>query len=156
MPLWRTSPISPASGSKDTMPKSENSMIKMMLLLSRKPGMSFEEFQDYYEGRHVPLATSFDGPLVRYKRNYVVGRTLGEPGCDCITEVWYDLDGLWTDHRDSVVPAGMAKTIAQDEAQFLDRAATRIVVVEEIESALETLAGNRRAPRGSGTDSANS
>jgi len=118
-------------------------MIKLMLLLSRKPGMTIADFRDYYENRHVPLATSFAAPLVRYRRNYIIERTLGAPDCDCITEVWYDLEGKWSDHRDSLVSAEMAEIIAQDEAQFLDRNATRIIVVEEVNSEPETLPGNR-------------
>lgn len=118
-------------------------MIKMMLLLSRKVGMSFDEFRDYYETRHVPLASSFDTPLVQYRRNYVVKPTVGSAGYDCITEVWYDLDGEWSDHRDRIVSPEMAEIIARDEAQFLDRAATCIMVVEETASGAETLPGRR-------------
>lgn len=118
-------------------------MIKLILLLSRKPGMTFAEFQDYYENKHVPLATSFAAPLVRYRRNYITEELLGVPGCDCITQVWYDLDGNWSDHRDGLVSAEMAEIIARDEAQFLDRAATRIVVVEEAVTPPDLLPGNR-------------
>lgn len=119
-------------------------MIKLMLMLVRKAGMSFEDFHDYYENRHVPLASSFDQPLVRYRRNYVVGHTLGAPQYDCITEVWYDLDGKWSDYRDNIVAPEMAKIIALDEAKFLDRSAMRIMIIEEANSAPETLPGNRR------------
>lgn len=118
-------------------------MIKMILLLTRKEGMSFEAFRDYYENRHVPLATSFDQPLVRYRRNYITGSTLGTIDYDCITEVWYDIEGKWSDQRDAVVSPEMAAIIARDEANFLDRAATRIVVIEEVDSPAETLPGNR-------------
>ena len=108
-------------------------MIKMMLLLTRKQGLSFDQFRDYYENHHVPLACSFPTPLVHYRRNYITGLTLGPCAYDCITEVWYDLDGNWSDHRDRVVSADMAKIIATDEANFLDRAATRIVIVDATE-----------------------
>lgn len=119
-------------------------MIKLMLLLRRKAGMSVEEFREHYEHRHVPLASSFDTPLVRYRRNYVVEQTVGSSGYDCITEVWYDLDGKWSDHRDRLISPEMAQTIARDEARFLDRAATCIMVVEETESAPETLRGHQQ------------
>lgn len=118
-------------------------MIKMMLLLVRKPGMSFEEFRDYYENRHVPLASSYDQPLVRYQRNYISGRMAEVVGYDCISEVWYDLDGQWSDHRDRIVSPEMSEIIARDEANFLDRSAMRVFVVEETKSAPDTLPGNR-------------
>lgn len=102
--------------------------------------MSVEDFKEYYEKRHVPLACSFEGPLDRYRRNYVIDKALGLADCDCITEVWYDLDGRWADRHDSVVSPEMAQIIAEDEAQFLDRAATRIVIVEESESHLAAAA----------------
>jgi uncharacterized protein (TIGR02118 family) len=117
-------------------------MIKLMLLLTRKPGMSFAEFRDYYESRHVPLASSFATPLLRYKRNYVEATMLGAPECDCITEVWYDVGGQWQEQRSRIVSPEMSALIAADEENFLDRPATRIVVVEESESIPESLPGS--------------
>jgi uncharacterized protein (TIGR02118 family) len=116
-------------------------MIKLMLLLTRKPGMSFADFRDYYEDHHVRLATSFATPLVRYKRNYIDAAVLGAPGCDCITEVWYDVPGTWEEQRSRIVSPEMSARIAADEEKFLDRQATRIVVVDEVESGADTLFG---------------
>jgi hypothetical protein len=76
--------------------------------------------------------------------NYIVERTVGHSDYDCITEVWYELDGKWSDHRHRIVSPEMAEIITSDEAQFLDRAAMRIMIVEEAESAPEALPGHRR------------
>jgi hypothetical protein len=46
-------------------------MIKVFGYLKRKPGLSPQEFADYYEDNHVPLVLSkAQMPLV-YKRNYI-------------------------------------------------------------------------------------
>jgi len=32
-------------------------MLKLTMLMKRKPGMSFADFRDYYEGQHAPMAS---------------------------------------------------------------------------------------------------
>ena len=44
-------------------------MIKIMLLVNRKSGISREEFRRHYEEVHAPLASSHLRHLVRYVRN---------------------------------------------------------------------------------------
>lgn len=106
-------------------------MIKLLLLLKRKQGMTPEDFRRYYEERHVPLATSLQPKLAGYRRNYVGLMTVGVTEYDCVTETWYDLEGKWSDHRDSMVTPAIAALIAEDEAHFLDRPSTRVFVVHE-------------------------
>jgi hypothetical protein len=46
--------------------------------LKRKPGLSPQEFVDYYEHNHVPLVLSKAAMPLVYKRNYIQrGDTLG-------------------------------------------------------------------------------
>jgi EthD domain len=46
-------------------------MIKVFGYLTRKPGLSPQEFADYYEHNHVPLVLSKAFMPMVYKRNYI-------------------------------------------------------------------------------------
>jgi uncharacterized protein (TIGR02118 family) len=110
-------------------------MIKVVLLVRRKPGISRAEFRRYYEDRHAPLAASQLRSCVRYVRNFVIEDVVGEPDFDCVTEFWYNLDGPWREARDHIASEVGRQLLAQDEAQFMDRGSMRVVVVAECETA---------------------
>lgn len=75
-------------------------MIKAFGYLTRKPGLSLQEFADYYERNHVPLVLSKAAMPVVYKRNYIQRRDPfnlegDDIGFDCMTElVFADRDGF--------------------------------------------------------------
>ena len=46
-------------------------MYKVMAFLARKPGMTRDEFRDYYENRHAPLVGQLTPKFAAYRRNYV-------------------------------------------------------------------------------------
>jgi uncharacterized protein (TIGR02118 family) len=110
----------------------ESPVIKVFGYLKRKPGLSPEEFADYYEHNHVPLVLSTAFIPSVYKRNYIQrGDAFNiegdEIGFDCMTElVFADRDELlaW------MTSLGIDE-IARDEERFIDRAATRAYVVDE-------------------------
>jgi uncharacterized protein (TIGR02118 family) len=100
--------------------------------LKRKPGLSRQEFADYYEHNHVPLVLSKAFMPMVYKRNYIQHGDAfniegNEISFDCMTElVFADRDDLsaW------MASLGVDE-IARDEENFIDRAATRAYVVDE-------------------------
>ena len=101
-------------------------MVKEMLLLKRKEGLSQEEFSKHYEEVHVPLILKHCPTIKRYVRNYVAN-TLGAegPDFDCITEVWYDdMAGFQAMVKFYFSEAG--KVIRDSEESFMD--ASKIVV----------------------------
>jgi uncharacterized protein (TIGR02118 family) len=114
----------------------ESPMIKVFGYLKRKPGLSPQEFADYYEDNHVPLVLSKALMPLVYKRNYIQrGDAFNIEGdeisFDCVTElVFADRDNLlaW------MTSLG-GDEIARDEENFIDRAKTRAYVVEERTSA---------------------
>ena len=114
----------------------ERPMIKVFGYLKRKPGLSPQEFADYYEHNHVPLVLSKAFMPMVYKRNYIQrGDAFNIEGTeisfDCMTElVFADRDDLsaW------MASLGVDE-IARDEENFIDRAATRAYVVDERSSA---------------------
>jgi len=107
-------------------------MIKVFGYLRRKPGLSPQEFADYYEQNHVPLVLSKAFTPMVYKRNYIQrGDAFNIEGSeisfDCMTElVFADRNELSAWMADLGVDE-----IAQDEENFIDRAATRAYVVDE-------------------------
>jgi uncharacterized protein (TIGR02118 family) len=107
-------------------------MFKVFAYMTRRPGITREEFIDYYENHHVPLVLSLASTPRVYKRNYVVrgdGLSPGSPATDfdVITEmIWDDRAGLEEWMALPGVPA-----IAEDEAKFLDRSKTRAHVIDE-------------------------
>jgi len=65
-------------------------MIKAISFLTRKPGISREEFARHYEEVHAPLALNHF-PFKRYARNYVIGDPDADvPGFAYITAVWFE------------------------------------------------------------------
>src|ERR1700757_2905065 len=119
-----------------TVDLQECPMIKVFGYLKRKPGLSAQEFADYYEDNHVPLVLSKAPMPLVYKRNYIQrGDAFNiegdEIGFDCMTElVFADRDNLlaW------MTSLG-GDEIARDEENFIDRAKTRAYVVDERTSA---------------------
>src|ERR1700757_2576958 len=121
---------------RPTIDVQERPMIKVFGYLKRKPGLSAQEFADYYEDNHVPLVLSKARLPLVYKRNYIQrGDAFNiegdEIGFDCMTElVFADRDNLlaW------MTSLG-GDEIARDEENFIDRAKTRAYVVDERTSA---------------------
>ena len=110
---------------------------KLLLFLKRRPGMSREDFRDYYEQQHMPLAMKYMAGVVRYGRRYLEpSPDMPEPDFDVITEIWFaDRKTL-----DMVIYA-MAKDmmppeIIADEEKLFDRPASRAYAVSECETAL--------------------
>lgn len=109
-------------------------MFKIMWLLRRKPGITFEQFRDHYENSHAVLGQKYLGHLIEsYTRNYDLANAQGaEParrtsGFDCITE-WIlpdeaALDEIMRILRDPVI----GKIFHEDEEHFLDRDSVTLV-----------------------------
>ncbi len=107
-------------------------MFKVFTYLTRRQGITREEFIDYYENHHVPLVLSLASTPRVYKRNYVVRGDGAGPASptfdfDVVTEiVWDGRAGFEEWMALPGVPA-----IAEDEAKFLDRSKTRAHVIDE-------------------------
>lgn len=119
-------------------------MIKIMLLVNRKPGVSREEFRRHYESTHAPLAASHLKHLVRYVRNYVTDQFRTDFDCDVVTEFWFDYPGTWREARQALLPQDMLDLFAEDEARFMDRGSMRVLVIEQGETPPDQLLGNQR------------
>lgn len=114
-------------------------MIKIISLVKRKAGMSFQEFKNYYEDTHSKLGERFLPPYcVKYLRRYVVesvhhhtGGETPEVDHDCIVEMWFPDEEALAAFRASVADPELVKLIRQDEDRFVDHSKTRRYRVEE-------------------------
>jgi len=113
---------------------------KLLLFLKRKPGLSLEEFRDYYENRHIPLVMTYMAGAERYFRRFVEHPTGQELDFDVITEVWLKDRGALDFVMATLSRDGMPAEIIADEERFMDRARSRYCSVSESETPAEALA----------------
>lgn len=110
--------------------------VKLMVLLTRKPGMSPSEFRERYEGVHAPLCKRLSPTMAAYRRNYVKDVLVGEhPPCDVITEVIFrDREAFDQAMSSMTMDQLKARLISDDEREQFDCNQIRMFVVETIES----------------------
>jgi hypothetical protein len=114
-------------------------MLKVMLFMKRKPGLSLEEFIEHYERVHVPLALTNARNLVHYERHYLrpgrfvpFGDELVEPDYDVITELWYDDEASFHAQQELLRRhPEVLDDIVADEEQLFDRGKSRFAYVED-------------------------
>ena len=106
-------------------------MVKVMLFVQRKEGLSREEFAARYESGHVPLVLSVLPLLRKYTRNYVDEAPWGfEPDFDAITEFWFDsAEDMEATKKWAQTEEG--QVLARDEEVFMNRSSMRVLLVEE-------------------------
>jgi hypothetical protein len=118
-------------------------MIKMVTLLKRKPGMSMEEFINYYETKHSKIGEKYlASHAVRYFRRYLrplpesIIPTPMEQYYDVVMEIWFpDLSALSATFEVLMKPE-VQKEIIEDESKLFDRSKIHVYLVEEHESIL--------------------
>ena len=107
-------------------------MIRLVFALRRKPGLSLEEFQDYWRRKHGPLVAGFAEHLniLRYVQTHTIedganeaaqkARGEMEPHYDGVAELWWSTEAELeaTLGTDAGREAGAA--LLADEANFID------------------------------------
>lgn len=112
-------------------------MVKGIMLLKRKPGLTREEYRKQYEEVHAPLSLSLCPTIRKYRRNYITTNIIPadarEPDLDCITELWFENMEDFQAMMDA--GAGEAGQALMHSAQvFEDSAKSVCLLVEEVES----------------------
>lgn len=105
-------------------------MIKLMALLFKKAGLSDEEFNNYWKGKHAALAGKIIPGLRRYTQNHFLKLPGSKYEGDGFVEIWFDdLEAVqkYLDWRQT--PA--ARPLLEDEEKFLDRSKTIRYIVQE-------------------------
>jgi len=118
-------------------------MIKMVILLSRKPGMSREDFIRHYETVHAVLAVKLVPGMTDYRRNFLdvskpaFGVTNEHPGFDCITEMVFPDRAAYERAFAEFSKPEVIEAIIQDEGKLFDRTRIRTYMVDEFVSKLK-------------------
>jgi uncharacterized protein (TIGR02118 family) len=112
-------------------------MFKVMIMVTRKPGMSRADFVSHYETVHVPLVLRHFPHMLEYRRNYVdlseaiVSPEGMAPSCDSITEMWFEnragYHRMTAANDDPVI----GPALADDARKFMDISKTTIFFVDE-------------------------
>jgi uncharacterized protein (TIGR02118 family) len=112
-------------------------MFKVIALLSKKPGLSRNDFMEYYETKHVPLVRKLFPQIQEYRRNFldvrgaIIAAGASPPDFDVVTEFWFADRAAYEDTLASYGSPSAGETIRQDEENFLDRSKMRFIVAEE-------------------------
>lgn len=114
-------------------------VFKILLFMNRRPDISPEQFRDYYETRHAPLAEKYSSGVSRYIRRYIEPQPHPETGAwtdgpDVITELWFDDEAVYRATLGYITTALMPDEIIEDEKNLFDRTQFRIATVVERES----------------------
>jgi len=103
-------------------------MVKVLTFIKRKPGMSVEDFQQYWLTRHPAVVTRLPG-VRRYVQSHALPTSYrkGEPAWDGIAEVWADD----TDALRAMTRSPANADVQTDEARFIDRTTMGLIVTED-------------------------
>jgi len=120
----------------------EKTYWKILLLMKRKPGISMEEFRNYYENNHVPLCAPYMSGISRYVRRYLTPQQHAESGTceelpyDVVTEMWFDNEEAYKGTLGYITTTVMPDNVVQDELNFFHRPTMRIATVVECDSVM--------------------
>ena len=115
---------------------------KILLFMKRRPGMSKEAFQDYYENHHAPLCEKYTSGVKRYLRRFLTPHVNPETGADdelqfdVITELWFEDEAVFRATVEYLSTSIMPDEVVEDEKQLFDRNKTRMATIVECESSL--------------------
>jgi uncharacterized protein (TIGR02118 family) len=107
-------------------------VFKVLAFLTKREGVSTDDFIDYYENHHVPLILRLATAPLLYKRRYRgerLTRANSTVDFDVVTELGFADQASYLAWMAQLADSG--GQVAADEARFLDRSRTRAYVVEE-------------------------
>jgi len=118
-------------------------MFKVIGLLKRRPGMTPEEFKQYYETYHRVIGEKYlKAYAARYMRRYLHGFADPITGLapdqqfDVVMEIWYHDEDAFKAASAQFTDAAVMQEIAEDEERLFDRPANRFFMIDEVESDL--------------------
>lgn len=109
-------------------------MVKVIVLLPRRNGMSQEEFARYTREQHLPLVTKLPG-LRRLVVNHVLPNPNGPPPAyDAVAEDWFDdLAAMG-----AAFESAEGQAVLADAPNFLDMTRLQVLAVQEEDIPLPT------------------
>jgi uncharacterized protein (TIGR02118 family) len=118
-------------------------MLKIVVTIKRKPGLTREEFSTYYFDKHAPLARQViprevAAGIIHYVQNHAVAQSTAEPPYDCVTEIGFpDEEAMqrWLTWYHG--PEG--KVLRDDEDNFADQSSRVDVVTRALRPGRDAL-----------------
>lgn len=124
-------------------------MLKLMIFIKKKDGITFSEFVDHYEKSHAPLISRhLSEYFTDYRRNFInhddeynfegtfdrPGDLKAPPAFDVITEIWFDSRSDLVEMYKVLRTPEIALEVAQDEEKFMDRQSLKVLIANEYQS----------------------
>jgi hypothetical protein len=116
-------------------------MKKLILLVKRKPGLTAEQFREYYEKTHTQLALKLLPGFKSYQRNYVrhdltyrpahIEARPIEPNFDVIVEMTFETDDDYQKMARTLADPNISRQIVEDGERFMDRGSMQMFFVDE-------------------------
>ncbi|KAH7380722.1 EthD domain-containing protein [Pyrenochaeta sp. MPI-SDFR-AT-0127] len=125
----------------------------ILLFVTRSQSLTSDEFRDYYEHKHIPLARSlvgaywpksfrrqyfarvsrkgFGGPANRDRPPLMLRGDMQDLDCDCIAEMNFASEKIFQKFYSAIYEKENAAVLAEDEKMFLEPGKTKVVVVGE-------------------------
>jgi uncharacterized protein (TIGR02118 family) len=103
-------------------------MVKTITFIKLKPGMSLDQFGQYWRTQHAGIVTKLPG-LRRYVQCHTIpsGYRNGEPTYDGVAEVWFDSTGAMRE----TAKTAQYRAVRADEPNFIDLSKMDFVITEE-------------------------
>ena len=117
-------------------------MIKLIMPMKKRPGLTTAEFRDYYEAKHRRIGEKYlKGFATHYVRRYLSALPdrsgdLKDPEYDVVLEIWYPDEATFQACAAKLAEPAAAKEIREDEERIFDTQFMRSYIVEEIASDL--------------------
>jgi hypothetical protein len=127
--------------------------VTIILFVIRKSSLSFEEFQNHYEHKHIPLSYSllsdvwpttfhrryfarinrkgFGGPANPDRPPLTLRGEMNEMDCDCVAEMTCPSEKDFRKFYKKIYEKEIAAVLAEDENRFLEQGKVRVIVVGE-------------------------
>ena len=118
-------------------------MIKLVMPMKRRPGMTIPEFREYYETRHRLIGEKYlKGHATKYMRRFTnptVDRDgeLRDPEYDVFLEIWYPDQATMTACGKVLSTREAQQEIRDDEHKLFDMRFMRSYLVDESVSDLD-------------------
>lgn len=109
-------------------------MYKLLFMMKRKPGMSFEDFISYYENVHSRLVDIGAPKAKRYFRKYLRPLDGAEGRFDVVVEICF-ADKADRDSSPALQDPAVMRRIVEDEANLFARKSIVGFTYEEYETA---------------------
>ena len=114
------------------------------MCLHRHPGMTREQFQDYWMNNHGPFFMKNAGDMraKKYVQSHTVDTPLNEglrtsrgmiPEYDGVAEVWFDSEEALMEGMSSPEGQQLGAALLEDEGKFIDHSKSSAFIVEEHE-----------------------